>query len=247
MRTNYEHKSRIGKRGPYFAIKVAAVIAFFLFVIYLFAPKLFPSVFGWMVNPFWKVQESMTREEVPVSMELQDAIVRELQRENIELKALLSGHASSTAPHRGVLAYVLKKPPFTAYDSYILDVGNDPSIVVGSKVYAKGNVLLGEVVERNGSWAKVKLYSSFGETYNVLIGEEGIQTTATGQGGGTFEAILPKDVKIKENDTVIIPDLEVSVFGIVKKITVDPARSFSTILFAQPVNIYEQKWVLVEP
>ena len=95
--------------------------------------------------------------------------------------------------------------------------------------------------------AKLNLFLNTYLSQNLVrqIGKNNIQAIALGIGGGAFEVILPKDVKIVENDTVMIPDLSTSVFGIVKNITIDAGRAFSTILFSQPINIYEQKWVFI--
>lgn len=238
---SYEHKSNVHNRKWSIPIKTIGIISIILFLFYIFLPKFFPSLFTFIASPFIPKLEADYKTFVG-STELQNAIINELQKENLELRSLIHSSASSSDPY---LAYILKKPPFTAYDSYLIDIGENKEIKVGNRVYGAGNLLIGEIVEINRYIAKVKLYSSYGEKYDVLIGKKNIQASAIGQGGGSFEVILPKDVEISEGDIVTVPDLDVSVFGIVKNIQVDSARSFSTILFSQPLNIYEQKWVLV--
>ncbi|MDO8430646.1 MAG: hypothetical protein Q7S72_01480 [Candidatus Taylorbacteria bacterium] len=236
---SYEHRSNVHVKGIPLPFKIVSVIIIILLPIYLFFPKFFPNVFTFVLGPFWKIRQ----EEPVLSREMRDAFISELQKENTDLKTLLN---TSTTSSVQTIAYILKKPPFTAYDNYIIDIGKHKDVHIGDKVYAIGNVLLGEISEIDASIAKVKLYSSYGEKYTVFIGKNNIETIATGLGGGAFEVVLPKDVKIVENDTVTIPDLRISVFGIVKSVTIDPARAFSTILFSQPLNIYEQKWVLIK-
>ncbi len=236
---SYEHKSNVSTKGFPNVIKILSSIILILFLMYFFVPGFFPRLFASIAYPFW----SLSKKKAPESIELQDTVILELQKENTYLQTVLMRNASST---KYFLAPIIKKPPFSAYDSYIVNIGNTDEVKVGSRVYAIGNVLLGEVVEKNGSFAKVKLYSSYGEKFNVNIGKNNIQTIATGQGGGSFESILPKDVKIQVGDTVMIPNLELSVFGIVKSVYIQPERAFSTILFSQPLNIYEQEWVLID-
>lgn len=241
MRMNYEHRSSIRHGGVPTSLKIIGVLAIMLTIIYTFAPKFFPNFMTIIAIPFWGVEENIRKDHIIISTELRDAMVNELLKENHELKATMHRNSSSTVPS---LAFIVKKPPFTVFDSYIINIG-DIGAKVGDKVYVSGNVLVGEIVEKNGSYAKVKLYSSYGEKFDVLIGNNNIQASALGRGGGSFEAVLPKDVKIQVGDTVLIPDLTPSVFGIVKDVAIDSGRAFSTILFTQPVNIYEQKWVQI--
>lgn len=233
---SYEHRSSVRNNRVPNTVKILSLTVLVLFIIYFFFPNFLPNILTRLVSPFWSLGTRSV-----VTDELQNATITELQIENEDLKNILHRNASSSPM---ILAYIVKKPPFTAYDSYIIDIGNN-NVGIGYKVYAQGNVLLGEIVEVNGNLAKVKLYSSYGEKFTALIGKNNIQASVIGNGGGSFEAVLPKDVKISLGDNVTVPDVNGSVFGIVKDITIDPARSFSTILFSQPVNIYELKWVQV--
>lgn len=244
MKTNYEHRSNIRGNSISLPIRVFGIVAIVLVTLHLFFPLFLSNLFTLIVSPFWHVENgyNVSIADENVSRELQTSMIQELQKENYDLKSIVHRNATTSKPF---LAYIIKKPPFSAYDIYIIDIGKDSDLQIGDKVYAIGDVLLGEIAEINGTTAKVRLYSSYGEKYDVLIGKNNIQTIATGQGGGAFEVVLPKDVKIQENDIVVVPDISASVFGIVKKVNVDPARAFSTIFFSQPVNIYEQKWVLV--
>jgi len=237
MKMSYEHRSNVNRRGVPLTIKIISILIAILILVYIIFPKFLPSVVTAIVSPFWHSETKDITNTV-----LQSAVVEELKKQNSELKEILNRNASTSSM---LLAYVVKKPPYTAYDSYIIDIGRESKVTVGDRVYAQGNVLLGEIVEINLNYAKVKLYSSYNEKYEVLVGPKSIQATATGRGGGSFEVILPKESKIVENDIVMIPDLSPSVFGIVKNVSVEPARAFSTILFSQPINIYEQKWVEV--
>ena len=236
---SYEHRSRVNNRIVPSPIKFLSIIIGILILLSIIFPNFLSGFFTTIVSPFWNIEKSLRGDSMDQQRALQGAVVSELEKQNAEFKEMLHRNAS-TSPM--LLAYVIKKPPFSAYDSYVIDIG-DNKVEIGDKVYALGNILIGEIAEVNSNYAKVKLYSSYGEKYDVQIGSSNIQATATGQGGGSFEVTLPKESKVHVNDNVIIPDLEPSIFGIVKSVNIESARAFSTILFSQPINIYEVKWV----
>lgn len=240
---SYEHKSNVNVRNFSIPAKFFVFVIIFLILLCILFPRFVSGLFIKIAGPFWNIEKDIKTEKIRVSIDLQNTTILELEKENSDLKEIMA-RSSSSSPM--LLSYIVKKPPFTAYDSYVIDIGKNSGVKIGDKVYANGNVLLGEIVEINGSFAKVKLYSSYGEKFDVLIGKNDIEATATGKGGGAFEVVLPKDSKVQLNDSISVPDLNVSVFGIVRNISRDPARAFSTVLFSQPLNIYEQKWVQVK-
>ena len=218
-------------------MKIAIAIFLVFFAFHFIFPSFLSSILLTVARPFWMIGITDS-----ISSSTQNILLSQLQNENDALKQMLG-----RVPRKNmILAYILKKPPFTAYDSFILDVGEKDGLKIGDNVYAVGNILVGEIAEMTSFTSKVKLYSSYGEKYEVLISEKNVQAIATGRGGGTFETVIPRDVKVSEGDTVIIPNITNEVFGTVGKIIADPARAFSTVIFSQPLNIYEQKWVEVQ-
>lgn len=239
---NYVLKSSIRGNSISLPLRISIGVTAIMTVLHFIAPNLLSSVFTTIVKPFWNIENKIIYGDLTIPIETQRTIFTELQKENEELKKLL-GRATE---NNFVIAQILKKPPFSAYDIFILDIGSEDGIKNGNKVYALGNILIGEITMTSSQTSKVRLYSSFNEKYEVFISEKNILAEAIGRGGGSFEASLPRDIKVNEGDTVIIPSLSNSVFGTVKKVVSDPARSFSTIFFSQPINIYEQKWVLID-
>ena len=238
---NYELKSSIKRNRISLPFKVMIVVILILFILHFIAPNFISNILMTFVRPLWIIDRNSN---VKVSMllpETQNAIIAELKKENIELKNILNRKESKNV----LLAYVLKKPPFTAYDSYIIDVGSNDGVKINDKVYASGNILIGKISEVNSNFSKVNLYSTYGNKFDILIGENNVEAVAMGSGGGTYMSIIPRDVKVAEGDTILIPDITNSVFGRIGKVIIDPARAFSTIIFSQPINIYQQKWVLV--
>ncbi len=241
MKMNYELKSSIKRGGIGHTIKIVLGIILVLIILHFIAPNLLPSIFTTIVKPFWSLGNVENPDINSFSINAQNSIIAQLEKENIALKERLGRPIIKNS----VLAYILKKPPFTVYDSFILDIGVKQGISIGDSVYTFGDILIGEISEIFPTTSKVKLYSSYGEKYNVLVSDKNIQASAIGRGGGSFEIVIPRDIKILEGDTITIPNISNTVFGLVGKIITEPARAFSTIIFSQPINIYEQKWVIV--
>jgi len=203
------------------------------------------------------------------ALNVQQQSIQAVANDNSELLALLgrpdassvaasniqsatsTGTASSTPisylksmPGR-ILAAVLVRPPQAAYDELLIDIGADRGISYGAKVYAPGNILIGSTTDILGQTSKVKLFSSPGEIYSVLIGSGRIPATAVGRGGGQYQAEVPQASKINQGDTVSDSSISDAPFGIVTAVLANPADPFETVLFAPSVNIYQLRWVLV--
>ncbi len=145
-----------------------------------------------------------------------------------------------------ILAAVLMRPPFVPYDELIIDAGNDLGISAGDHIYAPGDVLIGTVSDVLPSTSKVSLFSSAGQSHEVLIGQSNVPAQAIGRGGGQYGAVLPISVKVSAGDIVISPSLSDRPFGIVTSVVSDTASAFETVLFAPPVDLYQLRWVLIE-
>ncbi len=238
--------------------KILFFLAILLAIFYFFFPSFFSSVFTSLVRPFWNIERTVKYGDgfVPIAdiikenEELKKKISTNENRyvgtaslisENNELKSMM-GRAEST---KTVLAEILKKPPFSAYDTFILDIGQNKGIEKGALVYALGNIPIGEIAEVSGGSSKVRLYSSDGQRFDVLIGPNNIEAVAVGRGGGAFETSLPRDAKINKGDAVSIPSLNNNFVANVDDIAIS-SQPFSKIFFRQPLNIYEQRWVLVK-
>jgi cell shape-determining protein MreC len=251
-------KSRFS--GPVRAtIAVIAVIVVLGAGVQFFRPSFFPAIVTTLVRPFWRTglslslgsmrsPEELLAENQYLQRELDDSNVRLqtvqlIEAQNAEFKALM-GRASTT-PY--ILAAVLKRPPLAAYDELIIDAGADAGFTVGNNVYAVGNVLIGRISQVLGQTSKVRLFSSTGETYSVSVGPGHSPATAVGRGGGQYEAELPRDINVSQGDFVTDQGLDDRPFGIVTSVLTDPAQPFEKILFAPPVNIYDIRWVLVDP
>jgi rod shape-determining protein MreC len=223
-----------------------------------FAPHFFPNLFTSIVRPFWRMEfsvgsgslrstehllsenEELKRQLTSVDIRIQSASA--LEAENIDLRKML-GRASSTT---FLVAAVLKRPPLAAYDELVIDAGRDYTIASGTPVYSPEHVRIGTITDVLAQTAKVKLLSSPGEKYEVLIGITHEPATAMGRGGGQYEAKVPHEAKVEEGDAVFTSSADRMPLGTVTAKIFDPTEPFGKILFAPMVNIYKLRWVLVE-
>lgn len=165
-----------------------------------------------------------------------------LQDENESLKGALS----RTNKGNRVLASVLVWPSKSLYDSLLLDVGNDQGIVPGDFV-AVDDVYIGKVSEVFAHSAKVVLFSSSGQKFDVLLNPSHVSVTAYGR-GGNFEAEVPRGIDLAIGDVVTVPGIGVDIFATVEDIIEKPTDAYKTILFKNPVNVETLKWVeIIKP
>ena len=260
QRNNFSSKNQNKNRNAFLSV------LFFLIIFFIFTfsgPKTF--VFG-IASPFWNLKTfvyylvtdnvsvllsktSLIKENENLKLQIdkdkKDMVFKDvLSAENDDLKIALNRKDSNK---KSILSAILVKPSLSPYDTLIIDIGNNQNISVGDKVAANGNTFIGYVSEVYENTSKVILYSSPGEKVNVLIGNGNIEKEALGMGGGNFEVDVPREVDIKEGDSIIMPSISPNIFGVVSKIEYQSADAFQKVLFNSPVNVSELKWVYVIP
>lgn len=154
-----------------------------------------------------------------------------LLAENVELKLGLGRVIDGKMIH----ATILKKPPMSPYDTFVLDAGTDIGVVRGDRI-AFGNLVIGEIIEVDASYSKARLYSSPGNVFQGTIGEENITIEAKGIGGGAFEALVPIGANVEEGNTLILPSISPKVFGYVERTEDLTDEGFKKIFFTLPLN-----------
>lgn len=165
----------------------------------------------------------------------------ELYEENLALKELLGRDASVNV----VLGIVLARPPRSAYDTLLLDVGDEEGVRKGNYI-AAGDTLIVGVIEHTAPHTSVaRLFSSPGERIEVLLGESQAAIEAVGKGAGNFEAKVPVGLPVATGTPVFIPAIMPHVFAVVEDIEAGENDSFQRILFRSPINPFELRQVSV--
>lgn len=162
------------------------------------------------------------------------------KKENEDLKKILNNKKDE---QKFLLSSILVKPFLSPFDTFIIDAGLSKGVKINDKVLVDGNIFIGYISEVYDKTSKVILYSSPGEKTKVLIGDNNIEKEAIGLGGGNFKIKVPREIKVKEGDSIIIPSISTNIFGIVEKIEFKESDSFQNIFFKNPVNMVELKFV----
>lgn len=169
-----------------------------------------------------------------------EVLDRNLLKERI---AVLEKTLGRDDTERRITAQVLAGPPRSAYDTLIIDAGDDLFVVSGDQVVYAGSGVVGEVSEVYPHSSKVKLFSFPGEKISVLLGTSTMPITAEGRGMGNFEAHVPRESLVAEGDEVITPDD--LIVGIIGAVVRDDTLPYVRVLFSTPFNITEMRTVEV--
>ncbi|MES2087495.1 MAG: rod shape-determining protein MreC [Patescibacteria group bacterium] len=162
------------------------------------------------------------------------------KRENDTLKTLLG----RTNGEKSVLASVLSRPGHTAYDSFVVDAGKNDGVKKGDLVLVQ-DFAIGTVEEVFNRYAKISLFSSFGESVLVRVGTSGVDTEALGRGAGNFSIKLPKEILVKPGDVIKSTGLYPKFYGVVGDVEQTETSAFQSILFTLPVNLNIVDQVLI--
>lgn len=167
----------------------------------------------------------------------------ELYKETIDLRARLG---RTDAPGTRVLAGILLSPPWSPYDTLVIDAGLAHGIKAGDLVYAAGQALIGHVSEVYATTARVELFSAPGASYQALLRGE-IPLALEGQGGGSLRAEVPAGTQVAVGDTILLPGLWGGVAARVSATDARAGESFIVVYMQLPANPAELSSVEVQP
>lgn len=192
------------------------------------------------------ITENVALREEASSLRRQTFQTKLLERENVELKALLGRKDAQKG--NDILSAVLRGTDTTPYDLFVIDAGTDDGIAAGDLVTVDGDVAIGSVREVFASTATVLLFSAPREKTPIMIGTASstVPAIAQGQGGGTFLALVPREVLVAQGDPVSLSTLDTTFFAYVEKVEIDPADSFARVYFKNPVNANTLRFVTVK-
>ena len=155
-----------------------------------------------------------------------------LYEENLALKERLDRLGDPYA----ILATVVLKPPFTPYDTLLIDVGERDGVSEGDKVAAIGTVLVGYVREVYTNSARVVLFSTPGEKHEGYL--EGIEVPITieGQGGGSMRARVPYGIEVAAGTVIAIPSISGGTVGVIEHLMFTEGDAYTEVYLRLPVN-----------
>lgn len=157
--------------------------------------------------------EIQSLEQQVVSQQGLRNILTALEEDNRALRAL----SDSTEVPR-VSAGIIARPPYSPYDTIIIDKGAEQGIVSSAPVYYGSGYALGYVRSVYARHALVTLFSSPNVETSVYIYGPDIFTTAYGEGGGIIRLSVPQGVHVTEGDVVALPSLDRGILGTVSSV-----------------------------
>lgn len=166
-----------------------------------------------------------------------------IQAENSELKEILN---RKPAEENLILGAILAKPNKSPYDSLVVDLGAEAGLVVGNRVFAYGDILIGQVSEVYDETSKVELFSTPGYKMEAVLSEVNVFLGMTGRGGGSFEISVPRNMPIEIGQDVFTAGIRPYPLGTIKEIISDERDPIQKALIQSPVNIFELRFVEVE-
>ncbi|TSC85159.1 MAG: hypothetical protein G01um101417_26 [Parcubacteria group bacterium Gr01-1014_17] len=245
-------------RAAYFhAFTGAAVFALTIFVLQWLAPNISSPIASGIAEPLFYARDSALTASAPIGAffssraALSDeiaALEEDLARVKSENEFLRSISAvpdeilQQPSTNVVLVAAVLSRPRWSVYDTLIIGAGYDDGVHIGMPVSTFGFVI-GEVAEVRGATSLVSLYSTAGKkTITQISGKFPVELV--GNGGGTFEAEIAKDIPISVGDGAFAVSISPKLFAIVDAI-MEAGEGVSKLYLRLPVNIFELRMVEV--
>ncbi len=153
-------------------------------------------------------------------------------KENEELRTLLG----ATREER-IAAGVVARPPYTPYDTLILDQGSAVGVQEHAPVFLGSGLAVGYVRSTTDESALVTLFSSPGVETSVYIFGPDIFAHAYGVGGGVVRIDIPQGIALTQGDLVILPSLDSGVLGTIDAVESTPTgpEQHAFVTLAAPV------------
>lgn len=168
-------------------------------------------------------------------LEIENLTVESLRIENESLRQQVNYVKEDD---KFITAKVLSQPPFSPYDTFIIDVGSN-DVTVGDPVYYLG-VLIGSIEESHSYNSIVRLKSSPEQTFFVTVADQNVEARGIGSGG--FVLLLPKDFFVEPGQVIFV---ESNPIGQIDNIENDETGAFINVYFRFPFNINSVDFVQV--
>jgi len=141
------------------------------------------------------------------------------------------------------ISEVLLRPPFAAYDTYVIKGGSIAGVQKNQLVVAAGVQVLGYVDAVTEHYSRVRLFSSADHEQTLSV--DGFLFDSVGRGSGTIEIRLPRNFANTQDQVVKLPGASNLIVGGITVTEFDPQDSYVTGIVAPAVNILQQELVTV--
>ncbi|MEN9647288.1 MAG: rod shape-determining protein MreC [Candidatus Parcubacteria bacterium] len=259
MMMNYLYVSK--KKKP--QSSRAARIGSFVLIAVVIALIVWGKALFSLLTGFWSAESYITQSASVSSGWFADkaeliAKVNELQHINDDLKVQLIEQATKTQAYdelvgimgtstkgEGTLAKIVRRPPYTVFDTYVIDKGAMDGIAQNDIVYAH-DVPVGTIASVTAHNAIVSLYSSPGNKILVTFGTTSAQYEAYGIGNASLRADIPRDASVENGMTVTADDRSMTIYGSISGIDKESDNTNTSVFISLPFDIGYTSWVTVK-
>ncbi len=246
-------------------IKQLAIAGFFVCIMALLVRLVFPGSFV-VFSSFLYAQDSFLSNVQTNFTSKQDLIIQNSQlQQQIDVLQRESQFTQSTQDvyaelyktiqvpgDSRVTTEVLSRPPFAAYDTYIINAGSQSGIEMNQVVTTGGTLVIGYIDLVTTHYSRVRLFSSAGQSQTISI--DGFLFDSAGRGAGTILVRLPRTYAETSGQVARLPGLSNLNLGIISVTEFDPQDSFVTgavipqfnSMQVHFVTVLEQKWTDVD-
>jgi cell shape-determining protein MreC len=146
----------------------------------------------------------------------------------------------------GIVSRVLSEPPYSPYDTLVIDAGSSEGVSLGDQVYVSDNIIVGMIKNVTPHTSLVELFSNGANEQEATLARTGATFVLKGAGGANMKLEVPKDTDVIWGDIFLYPKLSPSTIGSVYYIDVNSQSSFKTVYIRMPGNVFSVKYVLIE-
>lgn len=170
-----------------------------------------------------------------------DVLIGMLRR---DLEDLAFGFAQVDAK---VVAPIISRPPVSLYDTAFVAIEESSLVEVGDYVAVAGGAVIGFVDAVFGKTARIRFFSSVGESHTFVLHKKNVPIVVSGAGGGMMQAVVPKDMDVAVGDVFVLPERRATPVGTVAALGVASAGSLKVLGIVPMVNMQEIGFVGVMP
>ncbi len=136
-----------------------------------------------------------------------------------------------------VHASVMARPPQIAFDTLLINRGEQDGVEVGDRVLVSERIIAGLVVETRPQNSIVALNSDSGNSFTAFVARTGEAIEIKGVGAGNFSAKTVSDFDIKEGDSIVASGDANYVMAVVGRIELDSSGGTKNVLMSLPFNV----------
>ena len=235
------------RRTSSFSSVLGIVVCIVLVVLVVLLRQPLSEMFWFIAQPVVGFRNSLgATEAAALRAELASAQARLADRDLLytEVLDLRERLGRSDTPGARVLAGVLQRPPWTSYDTLLIDAGAATGVAQGDWVSAGGQGLIGHISEVYATTARVELFSAPGVSYQAVLNGT-LPVAVEGQGGGSLRASVPTGTQVAVGDTVSFPGLLGGIVAKVSAIEAKAGESFIVMYMRLPANPADLRFVEV--